>query len=282
MRILTPEDLGEIDFKIRDTEIFPESWTKRNGFSAYSETARPTSALFLVATDIRVTFFPKKGIPITAEQGALVWIPEGSLYHVTVEGGSENRIDSYTLNLRLLDDAGEALLFSDHILVITKDKKRRLESRLGELNNEMHRVGKAAGGKNSLKLRALIYQILDILGTADPQSEAVYYPIRAGVEALKNEWNQNKPIAEYAALSGVSETYFYRCFRRFSGKSPIEYRNTLRLSNAETMLRKTDMKISEISETVGFDDPFYFCRIFSKAFGASPQKYRAASQARDK
>ena len=127
-------------------------------------------------------------------------------------------------------------------------------------------------------MRALVYRILDILAATDPQNDAVYYPIRVGVEALKNEWNQNKPIAEYAALSGVSETYFYRCFRRFSGKSPIEYRNTLRLSNAETMLRKTDMKIAEISETVGFEDPFYFCRIFSKTFGVSPQKYRLLSQ----
>jgi AraC-like DNA-binding protein len=40
------------------------------------------------------------------------------------------------------------------------------------------------------------------------------------------------------------------------------------------MLRNTDMKISEIAETVGFSDPFYFCRIFSKAYGAAPREYR--------
>lgn len=278
MRILSPDMLAETDFWIRDAEIFPESWTKRHHFSAYEDSVRPTSALFLVATDIRVTLYPRSGTPTVAEQGALVWIPEGSRYHVTVEGGSENRIDTYTLNLRLLDTEGVPLLFSDRILVLSKDKNQRLESRFGSLNNEMHRkeIQKARCG--SLKVRSLIYGILDLLAASDPEAESVLYPIRAGVEALKNEWNQNKPISAYAALSGVSETYFYRCFRRFSGKSPIEYRNTLRLSNAETMLRKTDMKVSEISETVGFEDPFYFCRIFTKAFGVSPQKYRTVSQ----
>ncbi len=278
MRILSPDALAETDFWIRDAEIFPESWTKRHQFSAYAETPRPSSALFLVATDIRVTFYPQSGTPTVAEQGALVWIPEASLYRVTVEGGSENRIDTYTLNLRLLDAEGIPLLFSDRILVLSRDKNQRLESRFGSLNNEMHRKGVSGSSRGTLKVRALIYGILDLLAASDPEAEGVLYPIRAGVEALKNEWNQNKPIRAYAALSGVSETYFYRCFRRFSGKSPIEYRNTLRLSNAETMLRKTDMKIREISETVGFEDPFYFCRLFSKAFGVSPQKYRTLSQ----
>ena len=278
MRILFPDDLCHIDFFVRDLEVFPESWTKRNHFAQYEQTKRPASALFLVATDIRVTFHPQKGNPTVAERGDLVWIPMGTKYHVTVEGGSFNRIDTYTLNFVLLDETREPLLFSDQIFLLAKDEKRRLESAFGKLNNEMHRMDLLGEHGNALKIRALFYHLLDLLTSTSAQSEALYYPIRAGVEALKNEWNQNKPIASYAKLSGVSETYFYRCFRRFSGKSPIEYRNTLRLSNAETMLRKTDMKISEISETVGFEDPFYFCRIFSKVFGLSPQKYRALSQ----
>lgn len=98
MRILPPEQLAETDFWIRDLEIFPESWTKRQHFAAYAKEPRSTSAIFLVATDIRVIFTPQVGAPITAERGALVWIPEEIRYRVEVEGGSENRIDTYTLN----------------------------------------------------------------------------------------------------------------------------------------------------------------------------------------
>lgn len=278
MRTLSPESLVSTDFFIRDLEIFPESWTRRNSFSQYEQTPRPISAFFLVATDICVTFYPTRGRRITARQGDLIYIPAGITYHVLVEGGSENRIDTYTLNFCLLDDAKAPLLFSERIEVIARDEKRRLETHLSELNNEMHRTDTSKVPHGTLRARSLFYRILEFLTQEAPRAEAFYYPIREGAERLKNEWNQNKPIAVYAALSGVSETYFYRCFRRFSGKSPIEYRNTLRLSNAETMLRQTDMKVAEIAETVGFEDPFYFCRIFSKVFGLSPQKYRALSQ----
>ena len=89
------------------------------------------------------------------------------------------------------------------------------------------------------------------------------------------EFFSNEKMEKYAALCGVSETYFYRCFREWCGKSPVEYRNALRLSNAESMLRHTDMSIGEIAGLVGFDDPFYFSRVFAKHFGCSPKRYRS-------
>jgi AraC-like DNA-binding protein len=116
--------------------------------------------------------------------------------------------------------------------------------------------------------------LLDLMAESSTQSNDAYYPIRKGIDALGEEWNKNERIEKYADLCGVSATYFYRCFRRWSGKSPVEYRNTLRLSNAESLLRCTDMRIGEISELVGFEDPFYFCRLFRERFGASPQGYR--------
>lgn len=282
MRILSPAALCSLDFHVRELEVFPESWTNRHGFSAYRDAARPTSALFLVATDIRVFFLPRGGEPIVATRGDLLFIPEGVRYTVRVEGGSVDRIDTYTLNFRLLDTRGEALLFFDRISPIARDERRHIEAQLGVLSNELHRIDpQGERRENGLRVRAELYRLLDLLVSPDSEADSEYYPIRAGVEALKNEWNENKRIAEYAALSGVSETYFYRCFRRFSGKSPIEYRNMLRLSHAEAMLRRTEMRVSEISETVGFDDPFYFCRLFSRTFGVSPSKYRTLAKEKD-
>ena len=279
MRTVSPLTLSSLDFFVRDLEVFPESWTSRHEFSAYADLPRPVSALFLVATDIRVSFYPRRGEPITATRGDLFFIPEGTRYSVKVEGGSENRIDTYTLNFRLLDPRGESLLFFDRISPIARDERRHIEARLGAISNELHRIDRRGElREGGFAVRAELFRLFDLLASPERETDREYYPIRAGVEALKNEWNQNKPVAAYAALSGVSETYFYRCFRRFSGKSPIEYRNMLRLSNAEAMLRRTEMRISEIAQTVGFDDPFYFCRLFTRTFGASPRKYRALAK----
>ena len=43
---------------------------------------------------------------------------------------------------------------------------------------------------------------------------------------------------------------------------------------AEQQLRLTDRTIKEISEQLGFCDPFYFSRMFTQRFGTSPKEYR--------
>lgn len=257
-------DFSHLDIHFQNLEIFPESWTKRHHFAQYKNIPRPCSALFLVCTDIHVTFYPVNEKAVSANKGDLVWIPTGTCYYTVVDGGNENCIDTYTLNFRLINANGEDILLSDKITVIAKDQNRFFERHIKTLWQEQ---------SNLLKIKSEFYALLDNIAISVQQGDA-YYIIRSGIEALKNEWNINKKIDEYAAMCGVSCAYFYQCFREWSGKTPVEYRNMIRLSNAETMLRNTNMKISEISEMIGFEDSFYFCRVFKKHFGASPRNYR--------
>ena len=146
---------------------------------------------------------------------------------------------------------------------------------IAEENNHTINLRSAVSVESELStIRANSFLLLDMISESASQCRDFYYPIRKGVEAFSNEWNLNEKIEKYAEICGMSETYFYRCFRNWSGISPIEYRNTLRLANAESMLRCTDMKINEIATTVGFEDPFYFCKLFSRKYGASPKNYR--------
>ena len=133
-----------------------------------------------------------------------------------------------------------------------------------------------AGPRNTLRLNAALYHLLDgIVLSADEQS-SIFYPIRPGVDALRSEWNQDRKIDTYAAMCSMSAANFYRHFRRWCGKSPVQFRNEIRLSNAESMLRNSDLPIHEIARTVGYPDAFYFCRLFTKFYGLSPRKYREA------
>lgn len=274
MRLIKLASLGGEDLFFGRPEVFPESWENRRGFSQYRELPRPCHALFFVKTDIRVDFFSQTGETVTARRGDTVFIPEGSLYHVSVEGGTPDAIDTYTVNFKMWDSAGEPLSLSERICLLCGKSEGVLDMHFQKLHQAAH-VG--VGG-SLLRLRAALYDLLDAMVTAAMGLPEVFYIIREGAEALRAAWNRNEPIARYAALCGISETYFYRCFREWSGKSPIEYRNALRLSNAEAMLRHTDMQISEIAGVVGFDDPFYFSRIFTGHFGLSPKAYRKAKR----
>ena len=55
-----------------------------------------------------------------------------------------------------------------------------------------------------------------------------------------------------------------------------DYINSLRVSNACTLLRKSDLSITEISERVGFNTMRTFNRAFSKQMGMTPREYRAS------
>jgi len=276
MRILSIDRIRyeNVDFEIAD--IFPESWTQRREFSLYKNRGRPCSALFFVCTEIEVSFFAVGESEVVAHRGDVVFIPQGSCYHVRVRGNAGGGIDSYTVNFRLFDKVGEDILFSNAIAVLTSRQDNLPDVHLKTLFDTFYRVESIDGvaSRNFARIRGEFFLLLDLLAESASQCGDYYYPVRRGIEAFCREWNLNEKIEKYAQLSGVSETYFYRCFRRWSGSSPVEYRNLLRLSNAESMLRCTDMKIGEISETVGFEDPFYFCRIFAKKYGTSPQKYR--------
>lgn len=46
------------------------------------------------------------------------------------------------------------------------------------------------------------------------------------------------------------------------------------MERACKLLVNTDMKINHISFKLGFNDPYYFSRIFTKTVGMSPRKYR--------
>ena len=81
-------------------------------------------------------------------------------------------------------------------------------------------------------------------------------------------------------LKSISEKFFYsktHVCRLFIKKMNKTFNQTLmemRLSHAQAMLIKTDMKIKEIAEAVGYDSVEYFQRLFKKKTGLTPCEYR--------
>lgn len=88
--------------------------------------------------------------------------------------------------------------------------------------------------------------------------------------------NYNKPICveDYAATRGMSISWFIRSFKQYTGTTPMQYIVSLRITNAQMLLETTDYSVKEIGDFVGYDNPLYFSRIFTKQKGVSPSNYR--------
>lgn len=78
-----------------------------------------------------------------------------------------------------------------------------------------------------------------------------------------------------AKQAGYSKEHFGVQFRKYFGVSSMAYLMELRLRNAARLLMDPEKRVGEISQMVGFDDPFYFSRQFRKRFGVSPRQWRA-------
>lgn len=96
----------------------------------------------------------------------------------------------------------------------------------------------------------------------------------AAIHYMKENIEKHLILEDIAHYIGFSASYFSKRFHDDTGHSPLSYFNLLKIQRACQLLDNTDMKINQISFKLGFDDTFYFSRIFTKLMDVSPREYR--------
>lgn len=72
----------------------------------------------------------------------------------------------------------------------------------------------------------------------------------------------------------ISRSQLYRKVSALSGFSVKEYVKLYRLSVAESLLHKKDIRIAEVMDSTGFNNRSYFVNSFKKIYGMTPSEYR--------
>ena len=98
--------------------------------------------------------------------------------------------------------------------------------------------------------------------------------ILASIEFMQSNISRTVTLAEMAKSSGLSVPHYCNLFSRQTNTSPGMFIIRLKMQKACELLLTTDLQISEISSRIGYEDQFYFSRIFSRTIGASPSAYR--------
>ncbi len=77
----------------------------------------------------------------------------------------------------------------------------------------------------------------------------------------------------------LSPSYLSSLFKRSTGRTIMQYITLFRMRRACHLLSKTNMKIVQICREAGYTNPSYFCFLFKKYFGITPNQYREGENA---
>ncbi|MEI8196735.1 MAG: AraC family transcriptional regulator [Phycisphaerae bacterium] len=94
---------------------------------------------------------------------------------------------------------------------------------------------------------------------------------RALIEA---RFNERLSLRDIASDLYISPDYLRQLFRQRFGQSPIHYLIRKRIEAAQIMLRTSTLSIREIGGHCGFENPYYFSRMFHKVTGQSASDFR--------
>lgn len=103
-------------------------------------------------------------------------------------------------------------------------------------------------------------------------------PLERSMGMIHASYQQKLSIPMLAQLENLSNSHYIALFRQQNGVSPNAYIIGLRMQNACELLHNTDMSVKQIGIQVGYEDPFFFSKLFKRHMGMSPQKYRTASR----
>lgn len=90
------------------------------------------------------------------------------------------------------------------------------------------------------------------------------------------DFHFNDPVrlAELAEQANWSVAHFSEEFHRFYGTSPIDYIIAQRMHQAAYLLGDINRSVTEVGQAVGYEDLYYFSKLFKRRFGVSPRNSR--------
>ena len=150
-------------------------------------------------------------------------------------------------------------------------------------NQVFSSIGKDSFSRNitaSLHLGRLLTRlsnicIKQILEGGDRIEVPASRKLRQAIIYIQTHISEPISLDTLSNICHISKQQLIRYFKSELGTTPIAYINKLKVSRTKVYLqRHPEIPINEVCAELGFDDPLYFSRLFSKTYGESPSQYR--------
>lgn len=107
-----------------------------------------------------------------------------------------------------------------------------------------------------------------------PPSKLARHKLRQATDYIGGNLRDDLSLRKISKVLCMSPCHFAHLFKQTTGHSPHRYVIDCRMGKAKSLLRETNLPVSEIAQMVGYSSPTYFSTIFRRITGQSPLRYR--------
>lgn len=205
------------------------------------------------------------GHRLTVTAPALIWLVPGVPHHYGPDSGWDECFVDFT---------GPATATYTELGYIEPDRPVVPLSDAAGARAVIGRIARAARRDNPLlevETGAAVHELLVALRRARADLAPDGSPV---LQALARDAFQPLSVAEHAARHGMTPAELRTAVRRAAGRSPKDYLLGIRLGRAKELLAATDLPVAAVARQVGYDDPAYFSRLFTRRVGMAPVRFR--------
>ncbi|MBR5459479.1 MAG: helix-turn-helix domain-containing protein [Clostridia bacterium] len=269
MKQIPFNELFHTDFFISETIVKAQNWYDRQNVYSCIGKPKPSHTL-LWFKNCRGKITDKSGNVLEVGLNQMTYMSKDIEYTVDFYDTAPDRADTFVLHFQLKDASGEdiAPAFSPVLCITDVDisMAMAIESTAEECKKNIACLP---------LINSEIYRIFAFICKKAHKGiiKTRYAYIRRGIDLLEND--SDLSMEEIAHICGVSEGYFRRLFKEYSGYNPMDFRQKHRIEKAKQMLLLDNLSIGEIARELHFSDIYHFSKAFKKTVGVSPSEYRA-------
>ncbi len=135
---------------------------------------------------------------------------------------------------------------------------------------------------NETKILSLLYLFLSKLIEQNEYQSTVRRAqntqelyVNKAIEYMEMNYSRKIKITDIAAYIGLDRSYLGALFKEYTGKSLQKFLLEQRIDKACRLMNNNELTISDISRSVGYDDPLHFSKMFKRIKRMSPKMFKS-------